>query len=223
MADGRLPEGLRDRVERTMAPLRPLAPPWRRAAMLLPWAAILLLAVPVVWGLRGDRDIVGPWRLWGISMLQIVLALVVAGAAVVESIPGRLPSRWTVLSIAGLGLAVFLATTMATFAASATFVPASFGARYFWICVSRPFLLGLPALAIVGVLVWRGLASRPVLTGALAGLGAGLLSDASWRLYCHVSDPGHVLLAHAGAIAALAAVGTAAGAIVPTIIGGGRR
>ena len=96
-------------------------------------------------------------------------------------------------------------------------------ARYFSICVSRPFLLGLPALAIVGVLVWRGLASRRVLAGALAGLGAGLVSDASWRLYCHVSDPGHVLLAHAGAIAAQAAVGAAAGAIVPTIIGAWRR
>jgi hypothetical protein len=206
---------LRERVERDLAPVRPLAPPWRRAAMLLPWAAMLLLAVPVVWGLRGDRDTIGLWRLWGISMLQIALALGVAGTAVVESIPGHLRSRWTVLSIAALGLAAFLATTMVTFAASATFVPASFGARFFWICLSRPFLLGLPALAIVGILVWRGLASRPGLTGALAGLGAGLVSDASWRLYCHVSDPGHVLVAHAGAIAALAAVGAAAGAVVP--------
>ena len=213
MVEGRLPDGLRDRVERSMTPVRPLGSPWRRAATLLPWAAILLLAVPIVWGLRGDREALGLWRLWGGSLLQIVFALVVAGAAVAESMPGRLPSRVTTASIAGIGAVAFLATTLVTYAASATFVPAAFGSRYFWICLSHPFLLGLPALGIVGVLVERGLASRPALAGALAGLGAGLVSDASWRLYCHVSDPGHVLAAHAGAIAALTALGAAAGAV----------
>ncbi len=52
---------------------------------------------------------------------------------------------------------------------------------------------------------------QAIVAGALAGLGAGLVSDASWRLYCHVSDPGHVLVAHAGAIVALTAIGAAGG------------
>ena len=129
MVEGRLPDGLRDRVERSMTPVRPLGSPWRRAATLLPWAAILLLAVPIVWGLRGDREALGLWRFWGGSLLQIVLALVVAGAAVAESMPGRLPSRVTTASIAGIGAVAFLATTLVTYAASATFVPAAFGSR----------------------------------------------------------------------------------------------
>jgi hypothetical protein len=52
---------------------------------------------------------------------------------------------------------------------------------------------------------------RPAITGALAGLGAGLFADSSWRLYCEVSDPAHVLTAHLGAVAVVTLAGTAAG------------
>ena len=42
-----------------------------------------------------------------------------------------------------------------------------------------------------------------MLTGALAGLGAGLLSDGSWRTYCEVSDPVHVLTSHSASVVLL--------------------
>jgi hypothetical protein len=41
------------------------------------------------------------------------------------------------------------------------------------------------------------------------------MSDAGWRLYCHFSDPAHVLGAHAFAVVLLAAAGAAA-AVVTT-------
>jgi hypothetical protein len=75
-------------------------------------------------------------------------------------------------------------------------------------------LLGLPALALAGWLIRRGLTCRPVVAGAFAGLGAGLLADASWRLYCEVSDPQHVLTAHAAGIIVLASLGALAGFVV---------
>jgi hypothetical protein len=207
----RVPAALRRAVAETCAPVNPLAAPGRRAMALVPWALLLGVVVLAVWGLRGDYTEVGVWRLWGASAVQMVLAIAIASAAIAESVPGQLRAFAAHLALAGAAVAAVSATTLVTFAASGTVVPAALAARYFWICLTHPLLLGLPALAVLGIMAGRGLTSRPIVAGALAGLGAGLVSDASWRLYCHVSDPGHVLVAHAGAILALAAIGVAGG------------
>ena len=210
MAD-RVPVALRRAVAETCAPVTPLAAPARRATALVPWALLVGVVVLAVWGLRGDYREVGVWRLWGASAVQMVLAIAIASAAIAESMPGQLRALAAPLTLAGTAVAAVSATTLLTFAASGTVVPAAFSARYFWICLTHPLLLGMPALAVLGIMAGRGLTSRPIVAGALAGLGAGLVSDASWRLYCHVSDPGHVLVAHAGAILALTAIGVAGG------------
>ena len=207
----RVPAALRRAVAETCTPVRPLAAPARRATALVPWALLLGVVVLAVWGLRADYNHVGVWRLWGASAVQMVLAIAIASAAIAESVPGRLRSVTANLTLAGLAVAVVATTTLLTYAASGTVVPPAFAARFFWICLTHPLLLGLPALAVLGIMAARGLTSRPIVAGALAGLGAGLVSDASWRLYCHVSDPGHVLVAHAGAIVALTAIGAAGG------------
>ena len=207
----RVPAALRRAVAETCTPVRPLVAPARRATALIPWALLLGVVVLAVWGLRADYNQVGVWRLWGASAVQMVLAIAIASAAIAESVPGRLPSVTANLTLAGAAVAVVCTTTLLTYAASGTVVPAAFAGRYFWICLTHPLLLGLPALAVLGIMAARGLTSRPIVAGALAGLGAGLVSDASWRLYCHVSDPGHVLVAHAGAIVALTAIGVAGG------------
>jgi hypothetical protein len=76
-------------------------------------------------------------------------------------------------------------------------------------------LLGLLPLAVSAVLLARGVLMRPLMTGALAGLGAGLFADSSWRLYCEVSDPAHVLTAHLGAVGLV----TLAGVGVVSLVG----
>ena len=210
MAD-RVPAALRRAVAETCAPVTPLATPARRATALVPWALLLGVVVLAVWGLRADYTEVGVWRLWGASAVQMVLAIAIASAAIAESMPGQRRALAGHLTLAGAAVAAVSATTLLTFAASGTVVPAALSARYFWICLTHPLLLGLPALAALGIMAGRGLTSRPIVAGALSGLGAGLVSDASWRLYCHVSDPGHVLVAHAGAILALTAIGAAGG------------
>lgn len=48
------------------------------------------------------------------------------------------------------------------------------------------------------VLAARAYPTRPVVAGALLGLGAGLMANAGWRLFCHFSEPAHVLSAHVG-------------------------
>jgi hypothetical protein len=47
-----------------------------------------------------------------------------------------------------------------------------------------------------------------VIAGALLGLGAGLIADAGWRIFCHFSEPAHVLSAHLAAIVMSTAIGS---------------
>lgn len=211
MMDAGIPAGLKDEVQRTLRPVRRLPPPWLRALLLLPIGALLLLVVPRVWSLRMDASAVGPWRLWTGSTVQILVGLALIASALRESIPGRLSAPRTLASWAGLGLGFMLMLTAATFVASPTHVPPRLEWVYFRTCITRSFGLGLLPLGVAGLLLRRGLVARPMAAGALAGLGAGLLADSSWRLFCEVSDPIHVLTAHAGAILAVAAAGALAG------------
>ena len=143
----RVPAALRRAVAETCSPVRPLAAPARRATALVPWALLLGVVVLAVWGLRVDYNHVGVWRLWGASVVQIVLAIAIASAVIAESVPGRLQSVSANLTLAGLAVAVVATTTLLTNAASGTVVPPAFAARFFWICLTHPLLLGLPALA----------------------------------------------------------------------------
>jgi hypothetical protein len=53
--------------------------------------------------------------------------------------------------------------------------------------------------------------------GALYGLGAGIMADAGVRLFCRVSEPSHVLIAHGGAILSLVALGALAASLVERV------
>ena len=71
-----------------------------------------------------------------------------------------------------------------------------------WSRVSLSLWLTLPLAA-------RAYPTRPALAGALLGLGAGLMADAGWRLFCHFSEPAHVLSAHLGAVVIATLLGSA--------------
>jgi len=206
MSEPVLPGGLREEVVRTLRPVRPLAPPWRRALVPGLVGLALLAAVPFIYQLRVDRAAVGGLLLWGGSVLQVGVGLLLVSRALAESIPGRLSSASRLVRHAGLAVAMLISLTLLTNAASPTLVPPS-GARYFEVCLSRSFALGLLPLAAVLGLLLAGLVLRPLATGALAGLGAGLFADSSWRLYCEVSYPAHVLTAHLGAVVGVAVAG----------------
>jgi len=212
MADA-LPPRLREEVARTLRPVRPLVSPLRRAAALAPVAGLLLVCVPLLWQLREDAAALGPVRLWGGSLLQDAVAVLLLAAAFAESIPGRLSAPRSLLLRAFAGVAFMVALTLTTFAASPTHVPLQQETHYTHVCLTRSFALGLVPLGVTALLLCRGLLARPITAGALAGLGAGLLADSSWRLFCEVSDPAHVLTVHAGAVAGVAVVGAAAGAL----------
>lgn len=213
MSDARDPVDVRAEIARTLRPVSPLAAPGRRALVLLGLGALWLVVVPLAWGVRDDAPVLGLSRLWLLSLLQLGAAGTLFRHALAEAIPGRLADPQRVALWAGLGAALMLAITALTFFASPTHVPRLHEALYHYTCSTRTFALGLPALVVAGWLLRRGLTARPVIAGALAGLGSGLLADSSWRIYCEVSDPRHVLTAHAAGIVALCAAGALAGFI----------
>ena len=216
MAEPLLNARLHDEIARTLKPVRPLASPGRRVAVLLPLAGALLIGVPLVFGVRRDAATVGTLRLWMGSGMEVGVALILLASALAESIPGRLPAPRRVVVRVALGLTFMVLLAFVTFLASPTRVPLSHEAGYLRTCLKWPFALGLLPLGVAGLLLRRGVTVRPALAGLVAGLGAGLLVDSSWRLYCEVSDPVHVLPTHGGAIVALALIGALSGALLRT-------
>lgn len=75
------------------------------------------------------------------------------------------------------------------------------------VCLVSSATSALPAAALTSVLVLHAFPVRPGVAGLLAGLGGGLMADAGWRLFCHFSDPAHVLGAHLGSVLVVAAAG----------------
>jgi hypothetical protein len=194
----RPPAALRAAIAADLEPVRPLRSPMVRALSLAPIALALLLAAPVVFEFRDLRPL-GWFLSWGVSLIQLAAGLGLAAAALREAVPGR---AWSTTAIAGLmtGAVVFvIAVTLASWQAS----PVVLG-RGWWeiwaICLASSAVTALPATILTAVLALRALPTRPVVTGLLAGVGAGLMADAGWRLFCHFSEPAHVLGAHLGGV-----------------------
>lgn len=210
MDEPRVPAGLLDAVERDLTPVRPLAAPGRRALALLPLGLVLLVGLPAFWGWRNNLALLGPAAAWGLSSLQALAGLWIVGAALREAVPGReLNGTATALAV-GAALALFVGLTLISERLAPTPVPAGAWVRYAWECFGMATVWSVPALAAVAWLASRALPTRPAVAGALYGLGAGLMADAGVRLFCRVSSPSHVLVAHGGAILFLVLAGAAA-------------
>jgi hypothetical protein len=127
-------------------------------------------------------------------------------AALREAVPGR---SW---SAAAIGVWIVtpilltVAVTLASWTASPVILP-----RGWWtvgvMCLGGSAASALPVVALASVLVARAYPTRPGVAGLLLGLGAGVIADAGWRMFCHFSEPAHVLPAHLGGVAVAALAG----------------
>jgi hypothetical protein len=197
---GKAPDALRAAIARDLVAVKPLAPPSRRALFLVPFAIALLLAAVNLFGLRMDAPSLGFGLTWGASLAEMCLGLGLSLAALREAVPAMTLSKRVIWSAIGVSLVTVLAVTWLTWTASPTRIMPG---RVVWVwevCLGATFLAALPPLALSAWLVARAYAVRPAVAGALYGLGAGLMSDAGWRLFCHFSDPRHVLGAHVLAV-----------------------
>ena len=191
-----VPVELRALIARDLRPVAPLATPTRRSLQLMPVAVALLFAAVVIFGLRRDAGRIGPVLTWGASTLQMILGLALVVAALREAVPGTTLSRRVVGIAFGSAVIGVLTITFMTWVTSPTMIAQGFVTSVWAICLTGTIVSALPVLAAAGWLAARAFPLRPRLAGALYGVGAGLIADSGWRLFCHFSHPAHVLGAH---------------------------
>jgi hypothetical protein len=201
-----LPSDLRARVAADYTAVRPLPSPLLRALAVTPFAILALLAAPAYFDVRADATALGWLLTWGASLLQVTAGFTLIAAALRESVPGR---SWTPAQLALWIIAPLLLVVVVTFASAA--VSALPLGRGWWrvglVCLGGSAAMALPIVALANVLAVRAYPTRPAVAGLLAGLGAGLMADAGWRIFCHYGEPAHVLSAHLGGVMLAAAAG----------------
>jgi hypothetical protein len=193
-------------ILRDLTPAPPLAPPWLRTLRFAPLALLLAAAIPFTFGLRSDFS--APVLLT--SLAQFAAGVCFAGVALWDAIPGRTASPRPLWYAGAAGALTFLVAMTLTAPAGRFTIPPGAENVVFRVCLIFPVGLGLPILAVLVWLLFRGFPVRPAWTGALAGLGCGLIVESGWRSFCHYSDPGHVLSTHGAAVAILTLAGAAA-------------
>lgn len=176
---------------------------------VVPVAVVALLAAPVVFNVRSDEARLGWLVVWGLSILQSAIGLAMVIAALRESVPGRGWSRGAIAVWLAVPLIAVIGVTLVSWDLSQVLLR-----RGWWLvgglCFSGSVATALPVVAFVAILAARAYPTRPALAGALAGAGAGLIADAGWRIFCHFTEPSHVLSAHLAAVIMSTAIGSLA-------------
>ena len=203
-----VPTELRSRIHADYIAVRPLPSPWVRALWCAPFALLAFLAAPAYFNVRSDALELGWWRGWGASVIQVMAGFALLAAALRESIPGRAwragaVGLWIVTPI-GFGIAV----TLASWDASRVILQREWW-RVWILCLSGSAATALPVVALASVLAARAYPTRPGVSGLLLGLGAGVIADGGWRMFCHFSEPAHVLSAHLGGVVLSMMIGIA--------------
>ena len=217
------PEALMQAIAQDLRPVRPSPQPLHLALRMVPLALLVSSLILLAIGPRHDLGMLGPLLTWGASAAQFVLAITLVWIAAHESTPaGRLP-RHIVYS------AVLAASLVVVFISLLTFLtsPASEPVLRVPPIVNellrvKPWLMGfacgIGSTLAGGILVLlfsrifrNSLATRPTVTGALYGAGAGLAINAGWRIACPISTPWHALGAHGAAIIATVILGALIG------------
>ena len=210
MSHAQVPAALLSAVKRDLNPVRPLASPSRRSLALLPIGLILLAGMPAFWHWYAHVK-VAPLTSWGMSAIETALSLIVIAAGFREAVPGRELSRRKLTALAAVACAGFLLFNSGMQPAAPD--PAHSWTHWVWECLYMTISFSIPALVAPAWLVARALPNRPAVTGALCGLGIGLMADAGLRLMCWEGGMTHLIAAHGGAIVLLMALGALAATI----------
>lgn len=201
-----MPPELESAVLADLRPVKPLASPMRRALLAAPFVIGVLL-MPLAYHRMRDTGDLGMMLSWVPVALQVLLAFGLLVIALREGIPGWRVSTGQIFGFVLVAYSLQILVNLLIFM-QMPMEGAGTGALAMWMsCFGVETLIGLPILVLVAWMVSRALPSRPLLAGFLAGTGAGFAAEASWRMFCPASDPGHVLLGHTGGILVLGLTG----------------
>jgi len=202
-----LPPELRRLVGREMRPVRPLAAPARRTLVLLVWAPVAVALVAAIAPARPDAAALGWLFSWGVVLAELAAGAGLVTLALGESVPGRGAGRQAgFLSLAGAASLFVLLAVLVRGASAGVPVPnplVSDGPS----CLALTGLIGVTALALVAILIFRATPLRASFAGLLGGAGTGLMAQGVHHLDCPVTHLAHVLVWHGAAIVLLAVLG----------------
>jgi hypothetical protein len=140
--------------------------------------------------------------------------MLLIGMALRDAIPGRALAPRAVAAAFATAIGAVAGITLATWSVSPTRIAGEPVPYVTSVCFGYTLLAAIPVILFAGLLAARAYPLRPWIAGALYGAGAGLLSDAGWRLFCHYSDPWHVFPSHLGAIVAASLLGGVTGRLL---------
>jgi len=201
-----LPDRLRSAIVDDMTPVKPLPSPLKRLMVVAPIIAGVLIMPMIYNDLRSTGDF-GILLSWVPVAVQVLLAFGLLVLALREGVPGWRVSPGLIFGMVLSAYSLQILVNLMMFMRTPTEAGALGGLEMWGSCFRVESLIGIPILVLVAWLVSRALPCRPLLAGFLAGTGAGIAAEASWRMICPNSAPGHVLLGHTGGILVLGLTG----------------
>lgn len=200
-------EALRARLPDDLRPVRPSAPGRSLTVFLALSVAASTALLWTLLGWRADAEPLGPPWLWGLSLVELVAAAVLAVWALGETIPAKSASLMGLALAAAGCVGVHALIYWGTYLESPLQVPEGMQWMYGMDCLRYEVVLAVPCLLFVLWLSHRGLTARTRWVAGLGGLAAGLAADAVWRLFCPYSDALHALSSHSLGILIVVALG----------------
>lgn len=185
----------------------PLATIWRFA-----FAAALLAAAAAFFTMLGPRpdiaDVMGTMRFPFKFVVTTALAISAASLLVLMARPGQ---RWTAAVLLAAPVIVGLGVAAELFTLPSNMLKSAWVGRNSMLCMTFIPLIGLGPLAIFIAALRYGAPTRPVLSGAVAGLLAGGIAATFYASHCTDDSPLFVATWYTLAVFVLAALGALAG------------
>ena len=205
------------RLAEDIEPVRPLRSPLRRALGMSVLALVAGTLALVGTGVRSDLGS-ATWAVtYGPAVGEMAAGIVIFWLSMRWAVPGSgaVHGRTHLYLAMVLGLAlggVFLSPHLA-----GPDVPAvcSGGVGAGLPCLGWELALAMPLLLLASWLIYRGASIASPLARALAGLGAGLVSDAAIHLHCGAVETAHTLPWHFGGMVLLVGLGALIGRLLP--------
>lgn len=178
-------------------------------------AAAVVLAAAAFFMLLGPRADIGTametWRFLFKFVVTILLAATAWLAARALATPGS-GWRWVWLLAAPVLLFIAAMAEMMILPEGEA-MPRMMGTNNM-LCLAAIPAIGLPPLAVFLAAMRHGAPTRPMLSGAVAGLLAGGITATFYAMHCFDDSPLFVVVWYTLAVAILAAVGALAGRMV---------